>query len=130
MKKSLVTGVTAGAAMGAATGSAINKDERGKGAGQGALVGALIGGLTSYFIHGTLNKRDSKVRKDTLLNLDKFNVTDSSKAKSNSGVENFKLSAPDIDKECFDWEIKSGKLVQKHCVWTIRGNSFWTPVGR
>lgn len=126
MKESLVTGVSVGAATGAIGGSFANKNDRGKGAATGALIGAAIGGLSSYIIHGSLESRDSKTRKQTLLNLDKYSVSTPNKG---GGVNDFKLSAPDVDKECFDWEVKGDKLVQKHCVWTIRGNSFWVPEG-
>ena len=124
MHKSLLTGVGVGIATGAATSSAIN---RGKGALTGALVGAAIGAASSYLIHGALEKRDANTRKRTLFNLDKFSV---SKPTGSQGVQDFSLSAPDVDKECFDWEVRGNRLVQQHCVWTIRGNSSWLPSSR
>ena len=124
MHKSLLTGVGVGIATGAATSSAIN---RGKGALTGALVGAAIGAASSYLIHSALAKRDAETRKKTLLNLDKFSV---SKPSGGRGVQDFRLSAPDVDKECFDWEVRGNRLVQQHCVWTIRGNSSWLPSSR
>ncbi len=124
MKESLVTGVGVGAGTGAIVGSQSNKADRGKGAATGALIGALVGGVSSYIIHGSLQKRDAKTRKNTLLNLDKYSV---SSPTTKGGVNDFKLSAPDVDKECFDWEVKNNELVQQHCVWTIRGNSYWIP---
>ena len=120
MHKSLLTGVGVGIATGAATSSAINR-------GKGTLTGALVGAASSYLIHGVLEKRDSNTRKKTLLNLDKFSV---SKPTSRQGVQDFRLSAPDVDKECFDWEVRGNRLVQQHCVWTIRGNSSWLPSSR
>ena len=127
MKESLVTGVGVGAATGLVAGSQANKDNRNKGALTGALVGAVIGGISSYLIHGSLEKRDAKTRKQTLLNLDRHSV---STPQGGANVQDFKLSSPDVDKECFDWEVKADKLVQQHCVWTIKGNSFWVPAGR
>lgn len=124
MKESIITGVSTGAATGAIAGSISNKRDKGKGAVTGALIGAAIGGISSYIIHGSLEKRDATTRKQTLLNLDKFSVSTPNRS---SGVNDFRLSAPDVDKECFDWEVKGGKLVQQHCVWTIKGNSYWSP---
>lgn len=124
MKESLVTGVGAGAATGLVAGSMTNKDNQSKGAATGALVGAAIGGISSYLIHGTLEKRDAKTRKHTLLNLDRYSV---STPAGSGNAQDFKLSTPNVDKECFDWEVKGDKLVQQHCVWTIKGNSFWVP---
>ena len=124
MKESLITGVGVGAATGAVGGSMSNKNNKGQGALTGALIGAAIGGIGSYIIHGSLQKRDAKTRKQTLLNLDKYSVSTPHKS---GGVQDFRLSAPDVDKECFDWEVKGDKLVQQHCVWSINGNSYWVP---
>ena len=38
------------------------------------MIGGVVGGLASYFIHGSLESRDARVRKDTVLNLEKFDV--------------------------------------------------------
>ena len=124
MHKSLLTGVSVGASAGVATGSAIN---RRKGALKGALFGAAIGAASSYLIHSALQKRDSKTRRQTLLNLDKFSVSAPTRGQ---GVQDFRLSAPDVDKECFDWEVRGNQLVQQHCVWTISGNAAWLPSTR
>lgn len=124
MKESITTGVSFGAATGAIVGSESNKSNRSQGALSGALIGAAIGGISSYIIHGSLEKRDANTTRQTLLNLDKYSVSTPPKS---GGVQDFRLSAPDVDKECFDWEVKGNQLVQQHCVWTIKGNSFWMP---
>ena len=53
-----------------------------------------------------------------------------STAITGGGAQNFQLSAPDVDKECFDWEVRGNQLVQQHCIWTIRGNATWSPSPR
>lgn len=128
MKESIVTGVGVGATSGAIIGSLSNKGNRNQGALSGALIGAAIGGLSSYIIHGSLEKRDARTRKKTLLNLDKYSV--STPTRGGGGVQDFRLTAPEVEKECFDWEIKNNKLVQQHCVWAIKGDSYWTPKGK
>lgn len=124
LQKSVLTGSSVGMGAGVVASTAI---AGGKGALKGALVGALIGGASSYLIHRVLQKRDSDTRRQTLLNLDKFSV---SAPTHGAGVQNFRLSAPDVDKECFDWEVRGNQLVQQHCVWTIRGNATWSPSTR
>lgn len=76
MKESLVFGTGAGAATGAITGAAMTPPKyRTKMALQGALVGGLIGGIASFFMQKQVEKRDEKVRRETLFNLEKFNVS-------------------------------------------------------
>ena len=124
MHKSLLTGVSVGVSTGVVTGSVIN---RGEGVMKGAIAGAAIGAASSYLIHKALQKRDSETRRQTLLNLDKFSVSTPTRGQ---GVQDFRLSAPDVDKECFDWEVRGNQLVQQHCVWTIQGNAAWLPSAR
>ena len=121
--KQVMRAMLAGAGIGMGTGAVASMATRGgKGAVKGALFGAALGAASSYLIHGVLQKRDAKTRQQTLLNLDKFAV---SAPTSRRGMQGFRLSAPDIDKECFDWEVRGNQLVQRHCVWTIRGNATW-----
>ena len=120
LHKSMSVGVGIGVGTGAVANMAATS---GKGALKGALIGAVLGAASSYLIHGALQKRDSKTRRQTLLNLDKFAV--SVPTTRGRGVQDFRLSAPDVDKECFDWEVRGNQLVQQHCVWTIRGNATW-----
>ena len=121
MHRSMLTGIGVGIGTGAVASMAT---AGGKGALKGALFGAALGAASSYLIHGALQKRDGKTRRQTLLNLDKFSVSAPTRGQ---GVQNFRLSAPDIDRECFDWEVRGNRLVQQHCVWTIRGNAVWLP---
>lgn len=124
LHKSVLTGAGIGMSTGVATSLAM---AGGRGALKGALSGTLIGGASSYLIHRVLQKRDAETRRQTLLNLDKFSVSTPTRGQ---GAQNFRLSAPDVDKECFDWEVRGNQLVQQHCVWTIRGNATWSPSPR
>lgn len=74
MNGSLLTGTVTGAALGAASGAGFSTDDRDKAALNGALIGGAIGLISSYFVHNGLEKRDAEVRRDTLLNLEKFGV--------------------------------------------------------
>ena len=124
LQKSVLTGSSVGAGAGIVASTVIT----GGGALKGALIGGLVGGVSGHLIHRFLQRRDSDTRKQTLLNLDKFSV--SAPTARGHGTQDFRLSAPDVDKECFDWEVRGNKLVQQHCVWTIRGNATWSPSPR
>ena len=121
-RDSILTGLGTGAALGMGGGMLVSKHNEGKVLMTSALIGAGVGGLGGYLLHRGLQKRDSQVRKETLFNLDKYSVSTPSQG---GKIQDFKLSSPDVHKECFDWEVKGDKLVQKHCVWTIKSPSFW-----
>ena len=88
----------------------------------GALIGATVGGIAAYFIHDGIEARDARVRKETLFNLDKFNVS----RPNNGGMESdYGIAAPNIETECFDTEVKGNKLVQAHCESRIIGVPEW-----
>ena len=74
MNQSLLTGTVTGAAIGAASGSGFSQENQSDVAGKGALIGAAVGLITSYFVHNGLEKRDADVRRETLLNLEKFGI--------------------------------------------------------
>ncbi|MDB5039150.1 MAG: hypothetical protein JWQ35_2678, partial [Bacteriovoracaceae bacterium] len=73
MSGSLIAGAGTGAVLGTAAGVGFSND-KGSGAWQGALIGAGVGLISSYFIHNGIEKRDADVRRDTLLNLERFGV--------------------------------------------------------
>lgn len=119
-KESILTGVAAGAVTGLVLGPAIDRTSPDAKAG-GALIGAAIGGITGYFIHKGLDERDAKTRKETLFNLDKYNVS----RPSGSVDYDYGLATPNVETECYETEIKGNKLVQAHCESRIIGTPEW-----
>ena len=73
LRDSLILGAGTGAVVGGVTGSRMGGDKS-ENAIAGAVIGGIIGGLASYVIHGSLESRDTRVRKETLLNLEKYDV--------------------------------------------------------
>ena len=72
-EKSIATGAIAGGIGGAVNGHYLTP-VTGKGTFTGALIGLGIGGLTGYIIHDRLEEKYLKIRRETLLNLDKHDI--------------------------------------------------------
>lgn len=126
VKDSLVTGLISGAAIGAGAGAAYNKGDRGKSSAIGALTGATIGGIIGYVTHNKLQERDDKVRRETLFNLDRNNISTPS-----SYVTDGKhgLTLPIVEGDFIEEHVtEDGKtLIEGHRTWVIKRDSKWAP---
>jgi hypothetical protein len=120
VRESVLTGVATGAVTGLLLGPVVAPGASDSRVG-GALIGAAVGGIASYFIHKSLDDRDAKTRKETLFNLDKYNVS----RPSGSSDAGYGIAAPSVETECFDTEVKGDKLVQAHCESRIIGTPEW-----
>lgn len=121
MKESLLLGGVSGAATGAAINNSVDRDNP-NAATNGALAGVVVGLAASYFIHEGLEKRDSRVRRETLLNLDKFNVSHPAVQESD---EDFYVTAPKVETQCFDSDVRGNKLIEAHCESVIVDRPEW-----
>ena len=120
MRDSVLTGVGVGAIGGAAVGSLVDKEDS-SGTWKGAVIGGVVGALTGYFIHKGLDDRDAKTRKDTLFNLERYNVS-----RPNQDVKfNYTISAPSVETECFETQVRGNKLIQAHCESAVSGTPEW-----
>ena len=120
MKGTIITGVATGAVTGLVLGPAIDRRSPDAMVG-GALIGAAVGGIAGYFLHKGLDDRDAAIRKETLFNLDKYNVS----RPSGSNDYEYGIAAPGVDTECFETQVKGDKLVQAHCESRIIGTPEW-----
>lgn len=121
MKESLLLGTLSGATVGAIVNSNMDRDHENSSQ-SGALVGAIIGLTSSYFIHESLEKRDSRIRRETLLNLDRFNV---SHPKVDPEDDDFYVSSPKVETQCFDSDVRGNKLIEAHCESVIVDRPEW-----
>jgi len=126
MKESIFTGIGAGAVTGLVLGPVIDRHGSEAKLG-GALIGAAVGGIAAYFVHQGLDDRDAKVRKETLFNLDRYNVS-----QPNGGGEmgdEYGIAPASANTDCFPTEIKGDKLIQAHCESKITGTPEWVKTG-
>ncbi len=124
MSDSLILGIGSGAAAGAVVSNRGQGDQ-----GTGAAIGAVVGGLSAYLIHKGVEKREEKIRRETLLNLDKFDVSKPSKSGTvsiPSGGGHF-LTKPVVDMEWIETQVQGDKLVEGHRVWKIIEKPKWIP---
>ena len=119
LKESMITGIGTGAITGATAG--IVGGTQKKHAVGGLLVGGLIGAVSSYFIFKGLEKRDQKIRRETLFNLEKFDV--SVPHSLSNDYDGPSLTMPIIEEQWVDSQIKDGRLIEKHRIWEISEDS-------
>lgn len=124
MSDSLILGIGSGAAAGFAVSQPGPGDP-----GTGAAIGAVVGGLSAYLIHKNVERRDEKIRRETLLNLDKFDVSTPAKSGTVSipAGDGHYLTMPVIDMELIDTQVQGDKLIEGHRVWRIVEKPKWIP---
>lgn len=96
------TGVVAGGIVGSQTGG-----DRSESTIKGAVLGGVALGLTSYLIHNALESRDAKVRRETLLNLEHYEVLGFDNVNSDAGKGR--------NEKCFTTKDVDGRLVSIPC---------------
>ena len=105
LRESLILGSVSGAAIGGVVGNQAEGDH-GENALKGAVIGGVVGGLASYLIHGSLESRDARVRRETLFNLEKYDVL---------GRENVSLPRSTQKDKCFTTREVDGRQVSIPC---------------
>lgn len=124
MSDSLVLGIGTGAIVGAAIAQNGQSDT-----GSGAAIGVALGGLSAYLIHKGVERREERIRRDTLLNLEKFDVSAPMKPGTVSiptGGGHY-LTKPAVDMEWIDTQVQGDKLIEGHRVWRIIEKPKWIP---
>lgn len=102
----MIVGAGSGAVLGGVTGAQSDGD-RSENTIKGAVIGGVAGGFASYLIHGSLEKRDANVRRETLMNLEHYEVM---------GFENpSPSSSKSSDSKCYTTQDVDGRLVSIPC---------------
>lgn len=106
LRDSLILGAGTGAVVGGITGSQISGD-RSENAIKGAVIGGVAAGLLSYVIHESLEKRDANVRRETLMNLEHYDVLGFDGVNAKSGG--------DRSGQCFTTQEVDGRIMSIPC---------------
>lgn len=104
----MILGAGTGAVVGGITGTQLHGDKS-ENAIVGAVLGGVVGGVASYFIHGSLESRDTRIRRETLLNLEKYDVLG-----RNDIMGSFSKDSVKGDK-CYTTREVDGRLVSIPC---------------
>jgi len=124
MSDSLILGVGTGAAVGGIVGHNSGSQD----AGAGAAIGAAVGGLASYVLHKRAEKNEEKIRRETLLNLEKYDVSSPrGSSPKNSGEGDHLLTKPVVDIDWVETQVQGDKLIEGHRVWRIIEKPKWIP---
>jgi hypothetical protein len=109
MRDSLVLGAATGFFVGGIAGNQSPGDDQSENMLKGAVIGSIIGSVASYAIHGSLETRDSRVRKETLLNLEKYDVM------GRDGVAPIDNSGTIKSDKCYTTREVDGRLMSIPC---------------
>lgn len=112
----MILGAGTGAVAGAVIGNQIQGNQSENTIG-GAVIGGVVGGIASYIIHGSLESRDARVRRETLLNLEKYDVL------GRDGVMGSSVSEPPKGDKCYTTREVDGRLVSIPCRYVDDPNS-------
>lgn len=121
VKKTVSVGAISGATIGAISGGAFGK-QKGRDTFKNAAIAGLIGAAASYLIHGELKKRDKKIRKETLFNLDQHGIMPASVG---AGINVDSITFPVDSEEFIPTHRKGNKVIEQHRIWNISDNASW-----
>lgn len=118
-----MAGVGTGALLGGVTGAATAKSGHQKATLNGAAIGALVGGIGGYILHKVIEKKESRVRKETLFNLESHGISTGFDGIDLKRFNTF-VSSPEVREDYVDTHTTDDgrRLIQGHKVWTIIGN--------
>lgn len=106
LRESLILGAGTGVAVGGILGNQ-SSGERSENVIKGAVIGGVVMGLATYLIHGSLEKRDAGVRRETLMNLEHFEVLGFEGMNSSEGRNK--------GEKCFTTKEVDGRIVSIPC---------------
>ena len=120
--KSIALGSATGAVAGTVNGVALFPINTKKGMVKGALIGGVAGGLLGWFVHGWLEKRNAKIRRDTILGITQSDVLNAPWDKENPSLA---ITKPIVEGRWVEPKIKGKKLIEGHKEWRISEDSRW-----
>ena len=121
-EKTVALGVSLGVVVGGANGAALFPINTGKGMVKGAVIGGFAGGIVGWMIHKGLKKRDEKIRRKTLLDMNRHEVINPPDGTSGG---NPALTKPFVEVDFVEPRIERGKFIEGHRVWKISEKSQW-----
>ena len=119
MREALILGAGSGIATGAAIGIISSPHAKGSAALLGGIIGAAVGLGSAHFIQKGVEDHDSKVRKDTLFNLERFGVSDAPTQNSSVPSISFRV----VEEQKIETHRQNNKIVEGHRIWIISDDS-------
>lgn len=105
----MILGASTGLIVGGIAGNQSPGNDKSENVLKGAVIGGIIGGIASYAIHGSLESRDTRVRRETLLNLEKYDVM------GRDGIMPIDTAAALKGDKCYTTREVDGRLMSIPC---------------
>ncbi len=123
VERSTLLGAGTGATLGAVSVSSMARQDHKKMTLKGAGIGLLVGGLTGYILHQVMDKKERKVRRETLFNLESHGISTSFE-NVNFEKHNTFVTSPSVREDYVETHtVDDGRtLIQGHKVWKIEGS--------
>ena len=123
IERTSLLGVGSGAVVGGLAASSMATSDHQKRTTNGAVAGAVLGGLTAYIIHRVIDRKESRVRRETLFNLESHGITTGFDGVDIKKFNTF-VSSPQVREDYVETHTEDdGRvLIQGHKRWKIIGN--------
>lgn len=123
IEKSSLLGLTVGAGIGAIAEQGLDSNADKKSTTKSSIIGAVVGLSASYLLHKVINKREDKVRKETLFNLEAHGISQGFKPVVDSKYGNF-VTNPHVKEDYIETHTTDDGRV------LIQGHKRWVLIGR
>jgi hypothetical protein len=82
-------------------------------------------GRSCLKIHGSLDKRDDRTRRDTLFNLEGHGIRNSSGSKADLSDVGGLITIPEVEEDWVETHTEGNKMVEGHRTWRITNGARW-----
>lgn len=123
LEKTSLLGMTTGVSIGVIANETMNPESDSKSRMRSAGIGALVGIASGLLLHKVIKKKEDKVRRETLFNLEAHGIRQGFKPVVGSRYGNF-VSNPHVREDYIKTHVTDDgrTLIQGHKIWKLIGH--------